>query len=368
MAAEWEQTGGVLSPGPVGDYYNFGISCALSADGLIMAVGAIEWGATTERGGVFIYDLTEGAWVKRGSTLLAADGANGDYFGSAVALSDDGLVLAVGAYAWEGSAANQGGVYIFDWSGSAWVQRGLVLAAPAPVSSGAFGVSVALSGDAAVLVVGETAATGSYQGAVYTFDWSGSAWAQRGARILHPITIQEKFGQSVSLSGDGLVLVVGAQQADDPLYSTNSQGCVFTYDRSGDSWAQRGDRLWGADRAIGDYFGSGVALSGDASVLIVGAPHWEGSLSNQGGVYTFDLVAGEWTQRNAVLAASDAATNTAFGSAVAVSSDASVLAIGADGYDAIVFNQGVVYTYSGPSTAPAVVPMFWRNLFGQREE
>lgn len=47
-----------------------------------------------------------------GSVLEAADAANSDSFGTSVALSSDGSVLAVGAAAWEGvTGTNRGGVY-----------------------------------------------------------------------------------------------------------------------------------------------------------------------------------------------------------------------------------------------------------------
>jgi hypothetical protein len=65
---------------------------------------------------VYIYDWSGSAWVQRGSVLTASDAAVYDEFGISVALNDAGTVLAVGATRWEGTATDQGGVYIYDYA------------------------------------------------------------------------------------------------------------------------------------------------------------------------------------------------------------------------------------------------------------
>ena len=114
-------------------------------------------------------------WVQRGSVLTASDAGANDRFGRSVALSADGAVLAVGALLWDGAAgSDQGGVYLYDWSGSAWVQRGSVLTASDAEANDNFGTSVALSADGSALAVGAflwDGAAGSNQGGVYLYDW-----------------------------------------------------------------------------------------------------------------------------------------------------------------------------------------------------
>ena len=75
-------------------------------------------GSSTDQGGVYLYDWSGTEWVQRGAVLTAADAAGNDYYGVSVALSSDASVLAVGAYAWEGSSANQGGVYTYATASS----------------------------------------------------------------------------------------------------------------------------------------------------------------------------------------------------------------------------------------------------------
>ena len=155
---------------------------ALSADGSTLVVGAYLWeGSATDQGGVYIYDRSGSAWVQRGAVLTASDAADSDNFGISVALSADGSTLVVGAYLWEGSATDQGGVYIYDRSGSAWVQRGAVLTASDAADSDNFGRSVSLSADGSVLVVGSSNWEGSAtnQGGVYTYTLTGALPASR---------------------------------------------------------------------------------------------------------------------------------------------------------------------------------------------
>jgi hypothetical protein len=94
-------------------------------------------------------------------------------------LSDDGAVLAVGASAWTGIAGyGQGAVYIYDWNGSSWAQRGSVLTASDAGLGYGFGSSVALSNNDVTLAVGSSgwdAGIGSEHGGVYTYNryWAG---------------------------------------------------------------------------------------------------------------------------------------------------------------------------------------------------
>ncbi len=221
-------TGNVLtaSDAAAGDY--FGYSCSLSANGSILAVGARGWeGTYTDQGCLYIYDWTGGAWVQRGSVLTASDAASSDYFGVTCSLSADGSVLAVGAHGWEGTATNQGGVYIYDWTGGAWVQRGSVLTASDAAVSDYFGYSCSLSADGSILAVGAYTweGTAANQGGVYIYDWTGGAWVQRGSVLTaSDAAVSDCFGISCSLSANGSILAVGAYGWEG---TATNQGAVY---------------------------------------------------------------------------------------------------------------------------------------------
>src|SRR6266705_2462246 len=94
------------------------------------------------------------AYVKASNTGAADD------FGFAVALSSDGNTLAVGApgeasagIETDNSAPSAGAVYVYTRSGTTWTQRAYIKASN-PGAGDQFGTSVALSSDGITLAVG----------------------------------------------------------------------------------------------------------------------------------------------------------------------------------------------------------------------
>ena len=158
-----------------------------------------------------------------------------------------------------------------------------------------FGQAVALSADGNTLVVGayneESAGTGingSTQsdnsagdaGAVYVFTRSGSTWTQQAYLKPFNTDVQDYFGVALALSADGNLLAVGASQEDGVGLGVNSgmqgdntatqAGAVYLFARSGSTWTQQA-YVKASNTGSYDYFGSSVALSDDATTLAVGA-------------------------------------------------------------------------------------------------
>jgi hypothetical protein len=294
-----------------------------------------------------------------GDVLLAADAGSDDVFGAATALSGNGLVLAVGAQQWD-SASNQGGVYTYDWDGSGWVARGSVLVASDAAADDNFGTSVSLNEDGTLLCVGaylwEGAASG--QGTVYTYYDNSGTWTQATTTlnlVAGDALANDEFGAGCALSGDGLVLAVGATGVH-----TNNYGKVYIYDRSGTAasyvWTQRGT-ISASDQGTTDSFGSGVALTYYGDTLVVGAHLWDGAQTDQGGVYTYDWTGATWAMRGSVLTAPTPQNGAAFGSFISISrektnpdtglnpADGVKLAVGSYSYDGIYLHQGDVNFY-----------------------
>ena len=247
--------------------------------------------------------------TRNSNELTASDSANKDFFGTGVGLSNDGLVLAVGAGRWEGSLADQGGVYIYDWNSTnkEWDQRGSVLTAPDAGGSDRFGESTSLNSDGTILATGALLWDDEVanQGAAYVFEYSSGSWSQKGSTLSHDNPTATDLFTHVSISGNGLVLSVGIYAYDGS--TGNDQGAVYVYDwnASSNDWDQRGSILLPSDPASEDYFGRDTSLSNDGSVLAVGSGAWEGDTTNQGGVYIYDWAdtdndgtADAWVQRS----------------------------------------------------------------------
>lgn len=148
--------------------------------------------------------------------------------------------------------------------------------------------------------------------------WNGTQWDQR-SQDLDGVAAHDKFGDSVALSADGMVMAVGVPW--------NGSGHVQVFDWNVAQWVQRGQDLDGEDD--GDFFGSLVALSGNGSVLAVGAPwHWS-DVNNgvSGHICVFEWVGLQWIQQGFDL--DGEAANDQFGSSVSLSANGDVLAVGA---------------------------------------
>lgn len=258
------------------DGYQFGTAVALTPDGTTFAASAPGAG-TANAGHVRVFDWSGSVWVQRGDNITGGDA---DLSGSApnqLAISDGGLVLAVGAAHNDDGNNDAGQVKVYAWSGGAWAQRGADL-------NGAgydeyFGKSVALSADGGVLAVGATG-WGQYgtnsqdSGRTVVYAWSGSAYVQRGSDIPGG----DKYdgsGRDVALSSDGTVLATSALDADYIAGGAHYDvGHVRVFKWSGSVWAQRGDDING--ETAGDQDGMSIGLSDDGETLAVGS--WKGNL------------------------------------------------------------------------------------------
>jgi WD40 repeat protein len=241
------------------------------------------------------------SWDERTTALTGSSPDASDFFGRGCAISKDGLVLAVGATGWDGGGGgDQGIVYIFDWNGSSWTQRGTIVASDAGTSD-QFGVSCALSTDGAILAVGALnwdGGGGTDQGAVYIYDWNGSAWVERSTILTaSDAGSSDIFGLGCALSSDGAILSVGAGGWDGS--GGSQQGAVYIYDWNGSAWVERSTILTASDAAANFYYGSSCALSSDGSVLAVGSYLRAGSAgSQQGAVYIYDWDGSAWVEVN----------------------------------------------------------------------
>src|SRR5579859_2370038 len=109
------------------------------------------------------------------------------------------------------------------------------------------------------------------------------------------------FGISAALSADGRTALIGANRwPGDKQYTEQGAAYVFTEDNG--NWSQYAE-LTASDGTLCNYFGSSVALSGDGSIALIGAPGKQvKDKANQGVVYVFTQNNGSWTQQTELTA------------------------------------------------------------------
>ena len=316
-----------------------GNSVSLSSDGSIVAIGASSNGGTASLSGhVRIYRWNGSGWTQLGADI---DGeAESDYFGDSVSLSSDGSRVAIGATHNDGPGGyNRGHVRIYDYTPSgvtSWTQVSGDIDGEA--SNDQSGYSVSLSSDGSRVAIGARLndagnSDANYdRGHVRVFKYqviSGTAtWTQVGADI-DGVGNNDQSGYSVSLSSDGSRVAIGAYDASANSTSEKSRGRVHIYDYSGGSWTQVSGDIDG--EAAVDNSGSSVSLSSDGSIVAIGAKKNDGNGTNSGHVriFKYQVISGTatWTQVGGDIDGEAAGDYS--GISVSLSSDGSRVAIGA---------------------------------------
>ncbi|MCF7734010.1 MAG: immunoglobulin domain-containing protein [Akkermansiaceae bacterium] len=294
----------------------FGSAVALAGDTAVVGAPFEDTLGHTDAGGAYVFLRTGTAWRLQ-AKLAADDLAAGDFFGTAVAISGDTVV--VGAD-WAGVAgkADAGKAYVFVRSGTVWNQQ-LKLTAADAAEDDHFGAAVAISGDTAVVGAPADDITGGDDaGSAYVFVRSGVVWSQQAQLKAYDGAQGDLFGTSVAV--DGGTAVVGAPS--DHTAAGADAGSAYVFVRSGITWNHE-DHLLAPDGAAGDGFGCAVAVAGDT--VVVGAKGDDTAVgADAGNAHVFVRSGVEWSHQ-AALVPGAAAAGDGFGSVISLDGDVAVV-------------------------------------------
>lgn len=149
------------------DAGNLLVATSLDEDSMGTGVGSTptdDWESNTSTGAVYVFTLDEKTWSQQ-AYIKASNSGHEDSFGSRLALSGDGLTLAVGAQLEDsnstginGNAENDdaqqaGAVYLFARSDDSWLQRAYIKGSNTEAFD-EFGGAIALNGNGETLIVG----------------------------------------------------------------------------------------------------------------------------------------------------------------------------------------------------------------------
>ena len=388
----------------------FGYSVAISGDTLVVGAVGEDSNATgvngndadnsaSQSGAAYVFVRSGSNWSQQ-AYLKASNTNGGDQFGASVAISGETIVVGaigedsnatgVNGNEADNSSPESGAAYVFVRSGSAWTQQAYLKAS----NTGAgdqFGRSLAILGD--TLVVGapdedsnaigvngteaDNSATNS--GAAYLFVRSGSTWGQQAYLKASNTGNDDRFGISVAISGD--TIVVGAyfessnatgmngNQADN---SSLASGAAYVFVSNAGTWGQQA-YLKASNTGAFDQFGASVAISGDT--LVVGAysddsnatgvngDQTNNSVFSAGAAYVFVRVGSTWSQQ-AYLKASNIGADDWFGYSVAISGD--TIVVGAWGEDSNATGVNGGQNYSAGASGAAYVFVRIGSSWSQR--
>jgi len=269
-------------------------------------------------------------------------GETSELFGGSVSMSSDGNIIAANGNGGNGNGSYSGVVRIFQFDGAAWVQVGADIDGEA--AGDILGVSLSISADGNIVALGGSAndGNGSNSGHTRVYQFDGSEWVQLGADI-DGEAAGDVSGFSVSLSSDGNIVAVGAKDNDD---NGSNSGHVRVYQFDGAAWVQVGADIDG-DTAD-DNFGISVSLSSDGSIVAVGAYYNDGNDNLNGQVQIFEYDGTSWLQLGENI---DGEAALDFSGRVSLSSNGKRIAIGATSNDGNGDSSGHTRVYEYDESA-----------------
>ena len=278
-------------------------------------------------GAVYIYQNTSNTWSQE-AYIKPLNSGEYDRFGSIVALSGDGNTLAVSSDGEDGPTTgvlqgndqpntddilenrNSGAVYVFERNNALWIQVAYLKSRNSEQDD-LFGAGLALSGNGntlAVTAVGEDngantilqgnnqptgnddTGTAENSGAIYVFNKNQGSWNQQAyIKALNNKPINNAllfFGNRISLSADGSTLAAGITKEDNGATGISAcdaqpgpddddgvaqgSGAAYVFTRNDGEWRQDA-YIKSLNSSQGDGLGTSVSLSGDGSLIAVGA-------------------------------------------------------------------------------------------------
>ena len=255
----------------------FGRTISVSGDTVLVGAFGDDVSTSVDQGSVYVFVKSGTSWSLQ-QKLAPSDGAAGDAFGISVSLSGDTALI--GSYQDDiGSASNRGSAYVFVRSGTTWTQQQKLTASDG-VAEDWFGAQVSLSGDTAIATaIGDDSSRGS----AYVFVRSGTTWTQTQKLTASDGTTFDGFGFDVFVSGD--TALIGAM--DEDVGQNPDQGAVYVFVNGGSGFIER-QKFTGRDTSAHAYFGISAGLSGETAV--VGAYFDDvGSTPDQGSAYVFRI-------------------------------------------------------------------------------
>jgi len=321
-----------------------GFSTSLSFNGNIIAIGEPRYsnnGLNFDAGRVRVYENIAGVWSQIGNSIDSLDSYF--YTGWSVSLSSDGSLVAIGIYNYsENGLSLSGAVQVYENVSGVWSQVGNDIDGEAMFDQSGTAISLSSNGNIIAIGANRNDGNGENAGHVRVYENISGVWTQMGSDI-DGEDPNDELGKSLSLSSNGNILAIGTYKEVSPGIRS---GHVRVYENTAGVWTQIGSDIDG--EFINDEFGSSISLSSNGDIVAIGAPKNNGSAFDSGSVRIFKNISGVWTQFGSDI--DGESFNDQSGSSVSLSSDGNVVAIGAYRNDANGIDSGHVRLYDLTTT------------------
>jgi hypothetical protein len=265
------------NPNPDGDDF-FGTSVAISGTRIVVGADHDDIGVP-DAGSAYVYDLTSATPTVPLQTLTKSNPSSNDYFGGAVAIFGEWIVI--GASHDDTGATNAGSAYVYNMTSGTPTAPVWTLNNPNPTADATFGQSVSISGNRAVVGAQHTDTGANNAGSAYVYDLSGLTPTEPTATLNNPNPADnDYFGSSVAISGTRVV--VGAIFGDT---GATDAGSAYLYDLSSATPTVPLATLNSPSPSTSDWFGAAVAI--DAENVLIGASQDDTTMADKGAAYVF---------------------------------------------------------------------------------
>lgn len=217
-----------------------------------IAIGSVGWydpkNPLFDHGALYILERTGTKWVEQQILFPSYKGAG--WLGFGLTNDIDGDIVITSAHkenGWTGAA------YVFGRQGTQWKQEARLVPTDLKLDD-TFGGDLALDGDTAVVAASGHDAMGTGSGAVYVFDRSGTKWLQSQKILPKDLKPKSFFGSSVDI--DGKYMAVGAL-GDSNLgpYA----GAVYIFEKQSTKWVQK-YKIYAPGGKSKDSFGYSISI------------------------------------------------------------------------------------------------------------
>jgi hypothetical protein len=332
-----------------------GYSCDLSDDGLTMAISSVNLDLPLQRSSfVRVLEYNGNNWVQKGSDILAKV-VRYDDFGEDLGISANGNRIAIlgkdyiRVYAWDGNdwselgkeitpqgnevfleiellsngksisiskQADQypwrGEVFVLDWDGYKWIQRGQTLFDQ--TNSRSFGrhVRYISNGNKLFIYANE---------GISIYEWNGMQWAKAQNTLVDTTCIGF---QNFTCSEDGLTLVAYSNGCYNSSISASGSSQICTYKYMSGNWVQ-----FPSSTSPYPQFTSQISMdiSNNGNELVIGMPKFPDPFSAKGRSYLLHRINNNWV---VVDSSSFGDQNgDSFGYSMSISGNGQAMAVGA---------------------------------------
>lgn len=253
---DWVQKGSSIQGSQQPHYFGMSLSMP-DSNTIALSYNNQESPNSPLRGGVCVYDWNGSDWVQRGSPILGEYA--GDNAGYGLSMPDINT-LAIGSTYNDDGGINAGHARVFEWNGSAWVQKGTDIDGRDDHENTGRRLSMP---DANTIAVGNffnNASNNFQEGHVRMYTWDGTAWVQKGNDLSGDNF--SAFGTAISMPDPN---TVGVGAFGD---GNGAMGSVEVFRWNGSAWVPKVNKMTGIN--VLDYFGWYVDMA-DSNYIAVGA-------------------------------------------------------------------------------------------------